>query len=708
MVDGLAALYRPESIAVIGASDDPDKVGGRSIGYLDEYGFRGNVFPVNPNRDTVQGIKAYHSVAEIDAEIDVAIIATPAAKVLGHLEECGKRGVRACIVFSSGFGEVDEAGRQQQDQFVEVARRYSMRVLGPNCQGVANMGTSGIAAFSTCFSTNRVRDGAIAIVSQSGAVAGMLSDIQHDRPAGIRFWAATGNEADVGVAELVDQALQDPAVRVVEVYCEHLKNADLLARAARRAAQAGKTILMLKAGVTPAGTGAAGSHTGALAQDDAVVDAFLRHHGIVRVQSLQQLADYAQVFASPKPASGNRLAILTNSGGLGVMMADRCARAGLELAELRPATRSALAEYLPAFAATGNPIDVTAELLANSRLLGQTLTVLAADPGIDTIVVALGILGKGYDVEQIVEDLDEVNRTAEATLAVCWIGGVEYGVEELVRRGVATFTDDAACMYALGRYASHGRQRELRAMREEPAATGAPGLSAWTGVASASGFLSENASKQLLRSWDLPVVDGHLVQTADEAVAAAGRLGYPVVLKLCSAEVTHKTELGLVCTGLATVTEVRAAAESVRTRADEAGVDPVEGLLVEAMAEGAVEIALGARRDPNFGMVMLLAAGGVHVEALADFQLVFPSASRTEFLEAIRALGIHPVLANYRGIGPLDEAALADLLAAFATRIAAAGSEVAEVDLNPVFVAAAGRGVTIADALIRLDDGGAW
>lgn len=706
--DGLQALFDPGSIAVIGASNDPDKIGGRSIGYLRDYGYGGRVYPVNPNRDRVQGLPAYSSLSRITAPIDLAVIATPAARVLEELDACGQQGVRACVVLSSGFGELGEEGKDLERQIAETARRYSMRVLGPNCQGVANTFTGSIASFSTCFATHHLRGGALAIVSQSGAVAGMLSDLQCAHPEGIRYWAATGNEADVGVAELVHQALRDPAIRVVQAYCEHLQDAEQLAAAARYAAQENKAILMVKSGVTTAGTDAAGSHTGALAQDDAVVDAFLRHHGVVRANSLRQLTDYARIFAGPKRARGNHVAILTNSGGLGVMMADRCRDAGLELAELAPQTTKALAGCLPDFAATNNPIDVTAELLTNGRLLDRALPVLADDAGVDVVLVALGIVGRGYDVATITDDLVKVDRESEALLVVCWMGGDESAVEELSRQGVATFTDDAACLDAVGRFVGHCRRQQATDPGEDdPPGAGPQALrptspAAWTDHVAGTGFLSEYASKAVLRDWGLPVVRGRAVAAAPAAVEAARDLGYPVAVKLSSPEVSHKTELGLVVIDLETDADVHAAAETVLARGERSGVDVVDGVLVEQMAPGGVEMAIGARWDDTFGPVVLIAAGGVNMEAVADFSLVLPSASRSQIEEAIRSLAVYPVLCNARGSGPFDLVGLVDLVESFSRRLATAGPQLAEVDLNPVFVAPRGQGVSIADALIRL------
>ncbi|MQA97840.1 MAG: hypothetical protein GEV11_25660 [Streptosporangiales bacterium] len=306
-----------------------------------------------------------------------------------------------------------EEGRRAQREIADLAARHSMRVLGPNCQGAANLATGAVTSFSTCFADHHVTDGSIAIVSQSGAEAGMLSEIQHAHPTGIRYWVATGNEADLDVPELVRWTLRDPDVRV-EAYCEHIEDAATLAAAAE-AREAGKAILTIKSGSTPEGRRAAGSHTGAFAQEEPVIDAFLRTHGIVRVESLAEMADHARVFTAGNRPRGDRVAILSNSGGLGVMVADRCRGAGLRLAEFTPETEARLRELLPAFAATANPVDVTAQLLNDPRLLAHVLPVLAADPGVDIVLPVLGMMGHGYDVPGVTEDIVRTIGTP-----ACW------------------------------------------------------------------------------------------------------------------------------------------------------------------------------------------------------------------------------------------------------------------------------------------------
>lgn len=702
---GLDALFGPESIAIIGASDDPEKIGGRPISYLGAYGYRGTVYPVNPRRSTVQGIDAYPSLDALPGAVDLAIVATPAVAVLDAVAACARNGVKVCVVLSSGFGELGAEGKDAEARIAEIAWERGMRVLGPNCQGAANLANGSVASFSSCFANHRIADGAIAVVSQSGAVAGMLSEVQHAHPAGIRYWVATGNEADISVSELVRWAVADPDVRLVEAYCEHLTDVAALAAAAEHALATGKAIVMVKAGSTPEGRSAAGSHTGAMAQEEPLVDAFLQQHGVVRAHSLAEVSDLARVFASGAAPRGDRVAILSNSGGLGVMMADRCRTSGLRLAKLTEETEQRLRRHLPPFAATGNPVDVTAQLLNDSRLLSHVLPALVADPGVDTVLLGLGMVGRGYDVPSVTADIVRAHRESNRLVAVTWIGGQEGVVDELTRHGVPTFTDDAACVRAVARYAEHLERVRSRAASwtpRRPVSVPADPVGHGFGERGPGGFLSEEASKRLVRGWGLPVVPGRLAATREEAVAAARDLGYPVVVKLSSPAVAHKTELGMVHLDLRSDSEVMAAADEMLARAREAGIAPVDGLLVERMVTGGLAMAVGATWDDTFGPTVLVGSGGIHVEAARDVQFIFPPVDAVTVERALESLAAYPLLRDPRGAGPLDVPALAELVRSVADAYAICGGRLPELDLNPVFVLP--TGVVVADALIRVAD----
>ena len=693
---GLDALLDPASIAVVGASDDPDKIGGRLLRLLADYGFAGKVWPVNPTREVVQSLPALRDAGDLPEGVDLALVVTAAAAAPAAVAACARRGVRACVVLSSGFAELGGEGERVQREMVATARAGGMRLVGPNCQGVANLASGAVTSFSSSFLNFPLRDGGLAIVSQSGAVAGMLAAVAHPH-TGVRFWVATGNEADVTVAEVVEAVLDDPGVRVVAAYCEHVTDAGRLAGAADKARRLGKAVLMMKAGATEVGARAAGSHTGALAQPDAVVEAFLRAHGVVRARSLGELSELARLFAVAAPVRGNRVAIVSNSGGLGVMMADAGVAAGLALAELGEPTRADLQAVLPGFAATANPVDVTGQIVQQPQLLSAVLPVLAADPGVDIVLVALGIVGPTYPVDTIADDIAAVCAEAAdrgVLVAAASVGGRPELAERLTARGVATFADDAVCVRAVARFAEHCA--ELRRPRPPAAPAGNVPLPE---AAAGGGLLSERAGKALMAAWGLPVVAGRLVADPAGAVAAAADLGAPVVVKLCSPAVPHKSELGAVQLGLVDAAAVARAAADVLAAGRRVGAAPIEGVLVEPMITGGVEVAVGGVWDPVFGPTVLVGSGGAWVETLRDFQLLVPPLDRADVVAAVRALAGYPRLAGARGAEPLDVDALVELVLRFAARFAATAGALPEVDLNPVFVLR--EGVVIADALVR-------
>ncbi|GAA5167970.1 MULTISPECIES: acetate--CoA ligase family protein [Amycolatopsis] len=700
----LDALFRPASVVVVGASNERTKIGGRLLSHLLRYGYTGRLYVVHPSDPAVQGVAAYRSVDELpaDSALDLAIVAVPAVRVPETIRSLAHRGVRVAVIVSSGFGETGDAGRALEDEVRDCARRSGMRVLGPNCQGVANTSVGLAASFSSVFGrTEEVPDGTTAVISQSGAMAAVLTELSSGHVDGVRYWAATGNELDLTVADLVAEVATDPGVRVVQVYLENMRAADRLVQAARTAHERGAAVLVLKAGASEEGARAASSHTGALAQEDKVVDAFLSRHGLVRARDARQMSELARLFAGRKKPRGNRVGIVTNSGGLGVLLADEAAVNGLAMAEFGPDTRTRLTETLPPFAATANPIDVTAQLLSRPELLGAAIRAVEAEPGVDVVVVALGILGDYYDLDRILADVVELDRRTEKLVVVCWVAGDAAMPGRLAGAGIPTYDDTAATMRALGAFVAHARHVE-RERRADPQ-TSVP-TARLTGPLprAAGGPLSEAAGKRLLRSWGLPVVDGRLAVSADEAAAAARELGFPVVLKVSAAGLAHKTELGLVDVGIGDEAELRAAAARMlaATEANVHGDGQVDGLLVEPCLDGGLEMSVGLLRDPSVGNVVVVGAGGTAAEVLADVQLLIPPLTTELVREAIHRLRVAPLLHGFRGAPARDVDSLVRLVLDLATTPAVLAGQVASLDLNPVLVMPSGQGSVAVDVAL--------
>jgi acyl-CoA synthetase (NDP forming) len=692
-------MFRPRAIAVVGASDDPVKIGGRPLAFLLRHGYPGRVFPVNPARATVQGLPAYPSLAAIPEPVDLAIVVVPAERVLESLEAAAAKGIRAAIVFSSGFAEVGEAGRVAQARLREVAERTGLRVIGPNCQGFAHLPSRLVATFASPFLDAGLAVGPIAMVSQSGAMAGMIYEMARAAGLGLNYWVSTGNEADVQAAEILAEVVEDDDTRVACCYLEDIKDAARFRRALARAHRRGVPVFVLKSGRSAVGRRAASSHTGALAGEDAVYDAVFADWGAIRCADPTELLALPQAFLHYREA-GARVAILSNSGGLGVLSVDLCVELGLVPAEFSRETTAILRSALPDFAAAANPVDLTAQMLTDPGMLMRVLPALEADPGVDAIVFQIALLGAATDLGRLVSDVASVARATRKVVAVsCPQRPV---VEAFRAAGVLAFDDASWALRSLAclARATGRRARWLdRATLDAPAAPVGPPLPVGK---PGETFLNEWESQRLLAPFGLPLVDTVFVSAAAAAPDAAEQLGYPVVVKVCSAALPHKSDVGGVALGLgdrgAVAEACRRIEANVRAAAPGAAI---EGFLVQRQARAALELALGIKTDPVFGPVVLVGSGGVLIEVLRDFRLLLPPIDPAGAEEALRGLRIGPLWDGVRGSGPLDLPAAVELLQRLGEAARALGPSISEIDLNPVAVGRRGEGVTILDALIR-------
>jgi acyl-CoA synthetase (NDP forming) len=702
----LDALFDPKSVVLVGASADRTKIGGRLLAHLLRYGYGGRLFLVNRSESLVQGIEAVASIDDLppDANVDLALVAVPAPQVPAALRSLAVAGVQVAVIVSSGFSETGVAGEALEADIREIAAHSGMRILGPNCQGVANVESGLAASFSSVFGTTEgVNDGSTAVISQSGAMAAVLTQLALTRGGGVRYWAATGNEIDLRVADLVAHVVTDPTIRVVQIYLENLSSAAILAEAAREARRRGTTLLVLKAGTSSEGARAASSHTGALAQEDRVIGAYLSRHGMVRARNSREMSEFAAVFSSGKRPKGNRVAMITNSGGLGVLLADEAADNGLTLAEFSASTLAELTASLPAFAAVTNPIDVTAQLLNRPELIREAIRAVEVDRGVDIIVLALGILGSYYDLEQILADVVDLDRRTDKVVVVCWIAGDPSMPARFAAAGLPTYDDTTAVMAALGALVRHTHFLSAAPetdIAEHPAPEPAP--ADWSLSRQRPGPVSEWHGKQVLRSWGLSVVEGRLATTAARAVDAADEIGYPVVLKLSAQGLAHKTEHGLVKVGIADADALHASAVQMLATAETLGLatDAVDGLLVEPMLDGGIEMSVGLLHDPAVGNVVMIGAGGTATELLADVALLVPPLTPDAVHAALRGLRMYPLLAGYRGAPPRDLHNLVEFVIRLSKSAPITAEAVESLDINPVFVMPAGQGAIAVDVAL--------
>jgi acyl-CoA synthetase (NDP forming) len=690
----LKAALDPRSVAIIGASENPNKVGGRPVHYLDKFGFKGKIFPINPSRAEVQGHKCYKSLADLPEAPDMAIVAVAGDNAIGTVEECAGHGVKTAVVMASGFGEVDAVvGKAKERRMVEAAHKAGMRIVGPNSQGLANFGTGTIASFSTMFMEMEPSEGQghVAMLSQSGALSSVPVGFLRQRGIGVRHTHATGNDADITVGELAVAVAEDPEVKLLLLYLESIPDTKYLEELASVALKRDLPIIALKSGRSEAGRQAAQSHTGALANEDRVVDSFFEQHGIWRAPDMRGLVEASELYLKGWKPQGRRLVAISNSGAVCVMTADAATNVGMPMAKLSAETDKKLKGILPSFATTTNPIDLTAALLSNSRLFGDILPVIAEDAAADAFLIGVPVAGPGYDVEAFARDAAAFGKQTGKPLV---IAATQKSVaDQFAAEGSSVFPTETEAVTALHQFLAH---RELMAhvKARPPKSARAP----WV-AAAATTMLNEADSLALLAERGVPVVAHRLCRSRAEAVAAFESIGGPVVVKGCSADIAHKSELGLVKLGVSSreeAGEVWAQMEAIIRKHG----SRFDGVIVAAMAGGRREIMIGAHRDPVFGPVVAVGDGGKYVEIFRDTILLLPPFSRDDAKAALQKLRIAPLFAGVRGEPPMDVDVLCDAVMKIGDLMLDPAAKVVSLDLNPVMLGSAGKGCVVVDAVV--------
>jgi acyl-CoA synthetase (NDP forming) len=689
----LRTVLNPRSVAVIGASENPNKIGGRPLLYLSKFGYRGKVYPINPKRKDAQGYKAYPGLSALPETPEVAIVAVPDELAVQAVDECARMGVRAAIVMASGFGETsDPTAVEKERRMAARGRESGMRIVGPNSQGLANFGTGAVLSFSTMFLEVEPRDGPVGVVSQSGAMSVVPYGMLRQRGIGVRYACATGNDCDVSVGELACVMAEDPELKLLLLYLETIRDPAPLAEAARIARERGLPIVALKSGRTPAGQSAARSHTGALANEDRVVEAFLERHAIWRAQDSVELVQAAELYLKGWKPKGRRLVVISNSGATCVLSADAATAKGLPVAQLSGETRAGLARILPSFATTTNPVDITAALLSNSGLFGQILPVIAKDPAADAFLIGIPVAGQGYDVDSFAGDAAVFARRTGKPLALAI---PQPGVAAKFKaQGLPVFTTETEAVGALAQFLSNAEL--VHYVVRHPPAVPEP----VEAVPGGGRTLNEADSLELVSRYGVPVVEHVLCRSVEEAQAAFVQFGPPVAVKGCSQSIPHKSEWGLVKLNVRTPEEVRQAYDDFDKTVRIAGAR-FDGVIVARMVKGLRELMIGAHRDPVFGPVVVIGDGGKYVEAMPDVQLLLPPFTADDVMRALSRLRIAALLEGVRGEPPLDADAFCRAAITVGLLMDSPHAGVASLDLNPVIVGARGEGCRVVDALVE-------
>jgi acetyl coenzyme A synthetase (ADP forming)-like protein len=659
----LRPFFEPASVAVVGASRRRGSIGGELFRNVLEADFTGAAYPVNRSGEPVAGVRAFTSIAEIPDPVDLAVICLPGAQVLDAARAALAKGVRALCVISSGFAETGAVGAERQERLLELARAHGARLVGPNCLGIAVSGPR----LNATFAPRALPPGRIGFSSQSGALGLALLEKATERRLGFSAFVSIGNKADVSSNDLLEWWEEDDATDLVLLYLESFGNPRKFGRLARRVARS-KPILALKAGTTGAGARAASSHTAALAGSDAAVDALFRQAGVLRARTLEELVDVAALLSSQPLPRGRRVAVLTNAGGLGILCADACEAAGLELPELAEGTRAALAEHLPAEASVANPVDLLGS--ATAATYAAALPPLLADPHVDALI-ALFVPPVVAGAEEVAAAVAGTVERAAAGKPVLVVVISAEGMPSALRAEdspVAAFLYPESAAHALGLAAE--RAEWLR----RPAGA-VPALDDVDPAAAravlAEGWLEPAATRALLAAYGVPLVEERLAASADEAVAAAAELGFPVVVKTAAAG-AHKTETGGVALDLRDEEQVRATVERMGA--------PV---LVQPYVRGGAELLAGVVQDPIFGPLVAFGPGGVMAELIGDAGFRIAPLTDVDAEELVLGGKAGRLVRGYRGTPPADAAALVDLVQRLA-RLAEDLPEVAELDLNPV------------------------
>ncbi len=695
----LETFFQPRSIAIVGASANPDKLGYTVLNNVLTGGYPGAVYPINPKAGQILGHTAYADVGALPETPDLVVIVIPYQQVPAALRECGKKGVPAVVVISAGFREAGREGMARETELIEVVKQYKMRLVGPNCLGVIDTHTP----LNATFAAGSPPSGPIAFMSQSGALGTAILDWSMGS-AGIGFskFVSLGNKADVSESDLLDAWAQDEPTRVILSYSEGLPNGQKFMEVARRVSRI-KPVIMTKSGVTSAGSRAVSSHTGSLAGSEQAYTAAFRQSGVLRAETMQDLFDYAIAFAYQPLLPNNRIAIVTNAGGPGILCTDALERAGLTLAPLEASTKQELQKFLPDSASAANPVDVLGDALADRYKFA--LEKVVADPNVDGLIVIVTPQAM-TDIEGTAHALVTVAKQSAKPVLGCFMG------EYRMKAAISILQQNSIPNYPFPERAARAfaAMREYKRLRDQPDArierfeVDQAAVQAVFDKTRAEGRVSigDAEARAILEAYKIPLPASVLAATAEEAVTAADKMGYPVVLKIASPEILHKTDVGGVKINLRSAADVRDAFDLIVYRAQRYVPDAhIWGCQVQQMVPTGTEILIGMNRDPQFGPLVTFGLGGIYVEALKDVTFRIAPFDRVDALAMLGEIRSHALIDGVRGQKPLDKAAIAETLLRI-SQLVTDFPQIVELDINPLMTYEQGRGALAIDMRLVL------
>lgn len=690
--NAIRAILRPQSIAIAGASADSGKLGSLPLNFLRKRAYSGAIYPINPNVSEIDGLRCLPSLGAVNHDIDLLVIAIAAARIPDLLHECDTGQVKSAIVLSSGYAELGEEGKTLQKQLAAQALSKGIRFIGPNSVGLANLWDNVVPTISQVFDQPDMQPGPIAFVSQSGAVGTAVMALAHSEQIKIGYFVSTGNEGDLEFADFCEYFADEPSVSMIAGYLEGVRDGTKFIRAVKRAARAGKPVILLKVGTTDVGERAVRSHTGALAGAEEVYRAAFRYGNIVRAESPEQLVDYLKAFSAysrlPKTnRTGPRVAILSHSGGAGVLLGDTCNEAGLDVATPSEALMKRLGQRLPAYASLQNPIDMTANVIFDPALIASTVGDTIGSGEYDATILCVNLMWRQGDA--LADRLLEANKALPTPPAVAWIAGKRAPLDKLNANGIPVFSDPVRCATAVAQalHWSYSYQRT----------NNVDGSVARIAHPFKADILKSHSGQQdLFEKYGIPCARSVIVQDVKSACRAAHHLGFPLAAKIVAASAAHKSEVGGVVLGISSKSDL----ERAYAKLDTIPVEGKEGILIQKMIHGNFELFAGTKRDEIFGPVVVFGLGGIYVEILKETVMRLAPFGQAEARIFITEAKFFPMLAGARGKTPANIDAIADILSRLSL-LAAEQPEIGTIDLNPIMVT--GDYALVVDAKVGLN-----
>ena len=691
-------LLYPESIAVVGASSNPQKVGYAVLKNILEGGFKGPVYPINPKSESILDVKCYPSVLDVPDSIDCAVVIVKRDIVLPVIKDCAKKSVKGAIVISSGFGETDDSGKKLQNEIVQAARIGNITMMGPNCLGLINPWHNLNAAFGQSLD----EPGSIALISQSGALIASIQDWAQENKLGFSIIASIGNKASIDEVDFFEYLKNDENTKVIAAYLEDISRGQEFMRIAERVGKV-KPLVILKSGRSKAGAKAASSHTGSLAGSDVAYECAFQRLGVIRAGSIEHLFDISTALAYQPLPPGNRIAVITNAGGPGIMMSDALEMSGLEVVDIDDKTKTNLLKILPPSASVNNPVDVLGD--ADRERYGKSLDIVLKSGSVDGVIIILTPQTMTDDAA-IAKEIVEISKKYSKPIMTCFMGAntIKEGLEILRANHIPQYSVPeraAKAMLEMVKYSEY-KSRPLRII-ERFAVNKNPIIKIIKSHRSRNMLeIGEFEAKTIMESYGLNIPEGHFASTSEEAVSFSNEMGYPVAMKISSPDILHKSDLGGVKTGLNNASEVEDAFDlmmlRIKNRMPEADL---RGVLVEKMITSGREVILGMKKDPQFGPMLMFGLGGIFVEVLKDVSFSLSPITAKECKKMIEGTKTYKLLTGVRGQKPVDIDSIVTSLLRL-SQLVMDFHEIDEVDINPLKVGQIGDGAFVVDARIIL------